>query len=212
MLSTITRSAQTLVDRVEGPERSEAAQIKLTADRAAAMMQQLVAFGRQQVLEPQRIELNAFVERIAVSLRSLLREDMRIETAVSDAGCAVTVDPAQLEQLLVNLALNARDAMPDGGVFSLSTELCDLQSDSARWGVDLPRGRYVCLRVSDDGVGMNDSTRRQMFEPFFTTRPTGLGLGLATVYGIVRQSGGDVRVESRPDDGTRFEIFFPPTI
>jgi signal transduction histidine kinase len=210
MLSTITQSAETLVERVDGPERTEAAQIKLTADRAAAMMQQLVAFGRQQVLQPQLVDLNTFVEGIAASLRPLLREDIRIVTSVSGDRCSVKVDPAQLEQLLVNLALNARDALPDGGVLSLSSELSDLQSDSARWGVDLPRGRYVCLKVSDNGVGMDDATRRQMFDPFFTTRPTGLGLGLATVYGIVRQSGGDVRVESRPRDGTRFEIFFPP--
>jgi signal transduction histidine kinase len=210
MLGTITRNAEALVERTDGAERTEAEQIKFAADRAAAMMQQLLAFGRQQVLKPQLVDLDAFVERIAASLRTLLREDIRIETSLSEEPCVLKVDPAQLEQLLVNLALNARDAMPEGGVLSISTGLTDLQSDSSRWGLDVPRGRYVCLRVTDSGVGMDDATRRQMFDPFFTTRPAGLGLGLATVHGIVRQSGGDVRVESRPGAGTRFEIFLPP--
>jgi signal transduction histidine kinase len=209
MLTTMTRSADSLVTSLEGPALEDAERIKVAADRAAAMMQQLLAFGRQQILRPELVDLNDFVEETAALLRPLLRQDIRIESGVASDSCDVDVDAAQLEQLVVNLALNAQDAMPEGGVLTISASSADLHSDSSRWGLDLPRGRYACLTVADDGSGMDDVTRARIFEPFFSTKAAGLGLGLATVHGIVRQSGGDVRVESRPGSGARFEMFLP---
>jgi signal transduction histidine kinase len=209
MLTTMTQSADSLVATLEGAALEDAERVKVAADRAAAMMQQLLAFGRQQVLRPQRVDLNAFIEETAAMLRPLLHKGIRIDSVVSAHPCAVQVDAEQLEQLVVNLALNAQDAMPAVGVLTISSSASDLHSDSSRWGLGLARGRYACLTVADDGSGMDDETRSRIFEPFFSTKRAGLGLGLATVHGIVRQSGGDIRVESRLGEGARFEIFLP---
>jgi signal transduction histidine kinase len=209
MLATMTQSADALVATLDGAALEDAERVKVAADRAAAMMQQLLTFGRQQVLRPQLVDLNVFVEETVAMLRPLLDKGIRIDSVVSADSCAVEVDAEQLEQLVVNLALNAQDAMPEGGVLSISAGSADLHSDSSRWGLDLARGRYACVTVEDDGTGMDDETRARIFEPFFSTKRAGLGLGLATVHGIVRQSGGDVRVESRPGEGARFEIFLP---
>ncbi len=170
------------------------------AERAARLVRQLLAFSRKQVLEPQVVDLNALVSDTARMIRPLLGEDVRIATRLAPALGRVRVDPAQIDQVLMNLAVNARDAMPRGGTLSLET---------ANVG-DGPGGQ-VALVVRDTGLGMDEATRAHLFEPFFTTKggSGGTGLGLSMVYGIVRQSGGQITVESEPGLGSSFRIVLP---
>jgi signal transduction histidine kinase len=170
------------------------------AERAARLVRQLLAFSRKQVLEPQVVDLNALVSDTARMLRPLLGEDVRIATRLAPALGRVRVDPAQIDQVLMNLALNARDAMPRGGILSLETS-----------NVGDGPGCHVALVVRDTGLGMDEATRAHLFEPFFTTKSGsgGTGLGLSMVYGIVRQSGGRITVESEPGLGSSFRIVLP---
>jgi PAS domain S-box-containing protein len=175
------------------------------AERAARLVRQLLAFSRKQVLEPQAVDLNDLVSETARMLRPLLGEDVRVVTRLAPALGRVRVDPAQIDQVLMNLAVNARDAMPGGGTLSLETVNVETPGGSPG------RGGEVALVVRDTGLGMDDTTRAHLFEPFFTTKTGsgGTGLGLSMVYGIVRQSGGQITVESEPGHGTSFRIALP---
>jgi two-component system cell cycle sensor histidine kinase/response regulator CckA len=186
-------------------------EITRAAGRAAELTAQLLAFSRRQMVAPRLFCLNSIVSDTEKMLRRLLGNhvDMNMELA-SDLG-NVLADPAQVEQVLLNLAINARDAMPDGGKLTIATRNIDVNSESVANPVDLRPGSYVLLRVADTGMGMDEEVRTHLFEPFFTTKPVGqgTGLGLATVYGIVTHSGGSVTVSSTPGVGTTFNLYFP---
>jgi nitrogen-specific signal transduction histidine kinase/CheY-like chemotaxis protein len=193
------------------PHREDVEEISKAANRAAALVQQLLAFSRQQVLQPRALDLNATIGDLAPMLTRLLGSDIRLEVRVHSELGIVRADPGQLQQVLVNLAVNARDAMPGGGALTIETTNVDLDESHTSNGITLSPGSYVLLAVSDTGVGMDRETREQAFDPFFTTKEVGqgTGLGLATVYGIVKQSGGYVWVYSEVGQGTTFKIFLP---
>ena len=184
-----------------------------TAERAAALTRQLLAFSRRHVIEPRVIDLNAIVSRMYEMLRRLIGEDIALLTEPGLGLEPVKADPAQLEQVLINLVVNARDAMPLGGELRIVTENFCVTEDFARGHVGLQPGPSVKLTVSDTGSGMNTEIQSHIFEPFFTTKPQGkgTGLGLSMVYGIVKQSGGNIYVASEPERGTTFTIFLPVT-
>jgi signal transduction histidine kinase len=184
--------------------------IASTAQKAAALTRQLLAFGRQQVLEARVLDFGAVVRGLAPMLRRVVREDIELLIEISGAG-HVEADPVQIEQVVLNLVVNACDAMPSGGRLTIEVDEVELGLRPDGWRVGAPAGRYVSLRVSDTGIGMDETTLANIFEPFFTTKDVGkgTGLGLATVYGIVTQSNGDIRVDSAPGRGTSFTIYLP---
>jgi PAS domain S-box-containing protein len=187
------------------------AEIRHAGQRAAELTQHLLAFSRQQVLRPEIVDPNSIVEEYVVMLRRVLGEEIELTTQLDPHLRSVEVDPGQLGQVLMNLAVNARDAMPQGGTLAISTQNVALKkSIPVEYGT-LPRGRYVLLSVSDNGEGMAAETRAHVFEPFFTTKEPGqgTGLGLATVVGIVEQSGGAIAVDTQPGEGTTFHIYLP---
>ncbi|HEV2398469.1 MAG TPA: PAS domain S-box protein [Candidatus Sulfotelmatobacter sp.] len=190
--------------------RNGVEQIKRAADRAAQLTQQLLAFSRKQVLQPRVLDLNETVAALQKMLTRVIGEDIELIANLSPSLMTVRADPGQVEQVLMNLAVNARDAMPQGGKIMMETFHADLSADEAR-ELDLPAGRYVVLKVIDTGHGMDAATLSHIFEPFFTTkaRGKGTGLGLAMVYGIVKQSGGGIQVESDSGRGTGFRIYLP---
>ena len=187
------------------PLRAEAQEIENAGKRAAALTQQLLAFSSRQVLKPEVLDLNAVVVDMDRMLQRLIGEHIELQTAPAPDLGAVLADPAQLEQVIVNLAVNARDAMPDGGVLTIETSNIEISEPIA------PAGEYVMLGVSDTGSGMDEGTRARIFEPFFTTKAPshGTGLGLATVYGILKQSGGHITVDSEPGLGSTFRAYLP---
>ena len=191
--------------------QSNLEQIVKATDRATALIRQLLAFGRQQVLQPRVVNLNDVISQLQQMLRRLIGEDVTITTDFSDDLWPVKADPGQLEQVLMNLAANARDAMPNGGKLILQTANVHLDEAYARAHVNVQPGEYAMFAVSDSGVGMDAKILSQIFEPFFTTKPVskGTGLGLATTYGIVKQSGGYIAVESEPGQGSTFRIYLP---
>jgi signal transduction histidine kinase/ActR/RegA family two-component response regulator len=193
---------------LEGGSRTAIEEVQAAADRGANLVRQLLAFSRRQRLAPRVIDLNKLVGDMDRLLTRLVGETIEMQLRLVAGGAPVKADASQLEQVVVNLVTNARDAMPRGGTLTISTAIVDAEGDHR-----LPAGRYVVLSVADTGVGMDDETRRLAFEPFFTTKDVGqgTGLGLATVYGIVEQSGGRVSVDSRPGEGSRFEIYLPKT-
>ena len=214
LLTIIKGNVELALHQLPGgvPLRNDLEQIAHAASRAALLTRQLLAFSRKQVLSPAVLDLNEVVADAERMLRRVIGEDITFITELAPAVSRVTADRGQLEQVLVNLVVNARDAMPTGGVLTVATADVDLSpSEAAARGI-LP-GAYVTIRVRDTGVGMDDATRSRIFEPFFTTKPVGrgTGLGLATVYGVVHQSGGFVSVDSAPGAGSTFTVFLPRT-
>jgi PAS domain S-box-containing protein len=198
---------ETLPD--DDARRGDVEEIVRAVDRAAALTRQLLAFSRKQVLRPTVFSLNEAVSTMEAMLRRLIGEDVRIELALAPDAGAVEADPVQIEQVVLNLVVNSRDAMPDGGVVTISTSLADMDDEYVRSHPDASAGTYACLTVSDTGTGMDEATRSRMFEPFFTTKGPGkgTGLGLSTVYGIVKQSGGHLDVTSRLGEGTSVRVY-----
>lgn len=197
----------------ESPLREPLEQIKKAGAQTAALTRQLLAFSRKQVLQPRRLDLNHLVTSQEPLLRRLIGADVELVIRLDPALAPVLADPSQLEQVLMNLVLNARDAMPHGGQLIIETTNVQIPPGLNGWQMDVPSGDYVRLSVSDTGCGMDAETLSHIFEPFFTTKEAGrgTGLGLATVYGIVTQSGGHVWVHSRPGSGTRFDVYLPQT-
>jgi PAS domain S-box-containing protein len=199
-----------LKDLPEGdPQRQVIEEIRDAGERAAALTKQLLAFGRRQIGRPRPLELNALISDAEHMLRRLIGEDIHLEANLDPALDLIEADPSQMNQILLNLAVNARDAMPDGGRLVFGTANAHFDRENAPQGC-LP-GAYVKLTVADTGTGMDDDAIQHLFEPFFTTKPSGrgTGLGLATVYGIVKQSRGSISVYSEPGKGCRFEIHLP---
>jgi PAS domain S-box-containing protein len=193
------------------PLRRNAEAIAAAADRAAGLTQQLLAFSRRQVLSPQIVSLNAVVRNLYGMLERVIGEDITCVLSLSEGIESVKADPGRIEQALLNLAVNARDAMPDGGTLSISTSIVELDEVYSRQHIGSRPGRFIMLAVSDTGCGMDPETRTRVFEPFFTTKEVGkgTGLGLSMVYGIVKQSGGYIWVYSELGLGTTFKIYLP---
>ena len=186
-------------------------EMKKAGERAAVLTRQLLAFSRKQVLEPKVLDLNAIVADLQKMLQRLIGADIEFIVALDPEIARVKADPGQIEQVLMNLAVNARDAMPGGGKLTVQTAQVRLDEEQARHHSELTAGEYVLLSVSDTGTGMTDEVKAHLFEPFFTTKPVGkgTGLGLATCYGIVKQSGGHIAVESELGKGTTFQVYLP---
>jgi CheY-like chemotaxis protein len=213
LLTIILGYAQLVEDRLgqENPLRSSVEEIKKAGERAASLTRQLLAFGRRQVLMPQVLDLNAVVSNIDKMLRRLIGEDIELVTVPAEDLGRVKADPGHIDQIIMNLAVNARDAMPRGGKLTIETRNVEFDASYAQNHAGTTLGPYIMLAVSDTGVGMDSETQARIFEPFFTTKEKGkgTGLGLATVYGIVKQSGGYIWVYSEPGRGTTFKIYFP---
>ncbi len=197
--------------RLSDPIRADLEQIRHAGERAAGLTRQLLAFSRRQVLQPRVLSLNGVVSEVDSMLRRLLGADVSLDMDLDPALGHVLADPGQLEQVLVNLVVNARDAIPAGGRVTIATANLQLQAADGARGNGVRPGAYVTLSVSDTGAGMDVPTQARIFEPFFTTKAAGkgTGLGLSTVYGIVEQSGGHIAVESAPGQGATFTIFLP---
>jgi PAS domain S-box-containing protein len=213
LLTVITGRSVMLLGRLKAddPLRRSVEQIQKTADRAAALTRQLLAFSRKQVLQRKNLDLNSTVEEISAMLRRLIGEDIDLLLTLRPDAGRVNADPGQLEQVLMNLAVNARDAMPRGGTLGVETGRVELPPPPAHRPDALPAGPYAVLRVIDTGVGMDAATQARIFEPFFTTKEPGkgTGLGLSMVHGVVRQHGGEIRVRSVVGGGATFEIYLP---
>jgi len=197
--------------RESDPLYEDIRNIREAGDRAASLTRELLAFSRKQMLQPVVLDLNTIVEGMLPQLQRLIGERIELKTVLAlDLG-RVKVDPAQIEQVVMNLAANARDAMPAGGRLTIGTANAELDETYTSQHVAVKPGQYVMLSVSDTGVGMTEETRNRIFEPFFTTKAAGRsnGLGMATVYGIVKQSGGSIWVYSEPGKGTAFKIYLP---
>jgi len=196
----------------EDPLRADLDEIHTAGERAASLTRQLLAFSRRQMLQPQVVDMNSVVQQLEKLLRRLISENVELVTALARDLLSVRVDPASIEQILVNLTVNARDAMPHGGRLTIETSNVDLDETFAIGHVPMKPARYVMLAVGDTGEGMDADTQARVFEPFFTTKEQGKGsgLGLATVYGMVKQSGGYIWVYSEPGHGTVFKVYFPP--
>jgi CheY-like chemotaxis protein len=195
----------------QDPVREDLDEILAAGRRAAELTRQLLAFGRRQAMSPAVVDLNAGVAGIEKMLRRLIREDIELVTTAHPRETWVQVDPGQLEQMLVNLVVNARDAMPAGGRITVATAVVTISAEEARRHPEGAPGDWVRLRVEDTGVGMDEETMRHVFEPYYTTKKAGkgTGLGLSMVYGIVRQSRGFIDVTSRPGQGATFDLHFP---
>src|SRR5213593_2332221 len=213
LLTVITSYSDLLLQDLGGedPKREDVEQVRKAAEGAAALTRQLLAFSRQQVLAPRVVSLSVVVQGVEKMLRRVIGEDVDLVTALDLNVGSVKADVGQLEQVLMNLAVNARDAMPTGGKLTIETANVEHDPDYAREREATLLRRFVMLAVSDTGIGMDEATKARIFEPFFTTKEPGkgTGLGLATVYGIVQQAGGFIWVYSEPGHGTTFKIYLP---
>jgi two-component system, cell cycle sensor histidine kinase and response regulator CckA len=213
LLTAINGYSSLALQRLEDghPVKSYLEEVKKAGDRAANLTRQLLAFGRKQILQPRALDLNDVVSDMNKLLRRLIGEDIQLTAKLSLNLGRVMADPGQIEQVLVNLVVNARDAMPRGGKLTIETGNVELDDLYGSKHVGVAPGNYVVLAVSDTGEGMTDEVRRRIFEPFFTTKEKGkgTGLGLSTVYGIVKQSGGNLSVYSELDKGTTFKVYLP---
>jgi two-component system cell cycle sensor histidine kinase/response regulator CckA len=205
--SELLLSGQTLPER----EREHVSEILGSARRAASLVGQLLAFSRKQILRPVRVDLNKLVADLSRMLRRLIHENITLDTQLDPSTGPIEADPAQLEQVIINLATNARDAMPSGGSLTFATRPVSLGAADRRPLADMKPGRYALLTVSDTGHGMDEATMARLFEPFFTTKGVGqgTGLGLASVFGTVKQTGGHICVDSSPGSGSTFSIYLP---
>src|SRR5256886_1332475 len=213
LLTVITSYSDLLLEDLgtDDPKRSDVEQVRKAADGAAALTRQLLAFSRQQVVEPRVVSLNAVVESLQKILRRVIGEDIELTITLAPDLESVRADVGQLEQVLMNLVVNARDAMPTGGRLTVETANVEHDPEYARDQEAAAVRRFAMLAVSGTGIGVDEATKAQIFEPFFTTKEPGkgTGLGLATVYGIVRQAGGFIWVYSEPGHGTSFKIYLP---
>jgi CheY-like chemotaxis protein len=213
LLTVITGYGEMLRRELSAPDplRRYTDEIIVAADRAASVTQQLMAFSRHQSAQTKLIDLNSSVAGMSTMLKRLLGERIELVSIPGPGTQRIKADPGQIEQMIVSLAMNSRDAMAEGGKFMIETAPVELAADTAGRPDTLSPGGYVLLTVSDTGTGMDAATLSRLFEPFFTTKAQGksTGLGLTIVYGIVRQSGGDINVYSKPGAGTIFEIYLP---
>ena len=213
LLTVITSYSDLLLEDLgpDDPKRDDVGQIRQAAEGAAALTRQLLAFSRQQVLEPKVLDLKATVAATEKLLKRLIGEDVHLTTSLAPDLGAVKADPGQLEQVIINLAVNARDAMPAGGRLTIEAANMEMDDVYVRSHAPARPGRYVMLAMSDTGIGMDEQTKARIFEPFFTTKESGkgTGLGLATVYGIVKQAGGFIWVYSEPGRGSSFKVYLP---
>lgn len=214
LLTVINGRTNFLADatNLDASQREDVEEIRLAAERAASLTRQLLAFSRKQVLTPRVVDLNAVIGNTDKMLRRLIGEDIHVQFVQQEGLGRITADSGQLEQILLNLCLNSRDAMPEGGILKIETANM-VSSGGLRRTVNPEEADLVLLCVSDTGEGMDENTREHLFEPFFTTKPEGkgTGLGLSTVYGIVQQSGATINVDTAPGQGTTFRIYFPRT-
>jgi nitrogen-specific signal transduction histidine kinase/CheY-like chemotaxis protein len=197
--------------RADDPSRELLAEIRKCGERAATLTRQLLAFSRKQVLQPQVVSLNTLLGELLKLLKRLIGEDIELALVPGAALGLAKVDPGQFEQAVINLAVNARDAMPRGGRLTIETHNAELAEGYAERYPEVRPGRYVLVVVRDSGQGMDEATKARIFEPFFTTKEPGkgTGLGLAMVYGFVKQSGGHIEVESEPGRGATFKVYLP---
>jgi len=213
LLTVIKGNSDLALERLKTTDtvRANCEQIRRVADRAALLTRQLLAFSRRQMLQPKILDLNELIVEMGRLLQRLLREDIEYKTQLAEPLGRVQADPGQIEQVLLNLIVNASDAMPKGGTLTIETASVRVDEGYAQSRTPLATGEYVMLAVSDTGFGMEASTKARIFEPFFTTKEPGkgTGLGLATVYGVVKQSSGYIFVDSEPGAGARFEIYLP---
>src|SRR4029077_4333861 len=212
LLMVISGYSEFLLERL-GPDpslRSPAQEIASAAERASSLTRQLLAFSRKQMLAPRILDLNAIVTENSKMLTRMIGEDIDLVMVPHASLGAIRADSGQIEQVIMNLAVNARDAMPSGGKLTIETSNVTLDEEYARFHAPLRSGDYVMLAISDTGAGMDAETQSHIFEPFFTTKgPKGTGLGLSTVYGIIKQSGGYIWVYSELGKGTTFKIYLP---
>ena len=213
LLMVITSYTELMLDAMADfdPMRKKAQEVLKASARAASLTRQLLAFSRKQVLDPQFHELNTLLKEMSKLLGRVLGEDVQVKLELTHELGKIYVDRGQIEQIMMHLAVNARDAMPEGGLFKIHTQNVEFDSSYARLPGSPPPGCYVMLSVEDSGPGMGRDVLAHLFEPFFSTKGTGKGsgLGLAAVYGIVKQSGGFIWVDSEPGHGTRFHMYFP---
>jgi PAS domain S-box-containing protein len=213
LLTVITGYCAMLLDQLttNDPMAADMQQILKAAERATALTRQLLAFSRRQVVQPKIVELSALVHDMQPMLRRLLGEHIELAIRTDPDPTKVRVDPGHLEQVIVNLSVNGRDAMPNGGTLTIGTRTVELQDESAQHVITLRPGEYVLLEISDNGTGMDEQTLSHLFEPFFTTKEKGrgTGLGLSTSYGIVKQNHGEILVRSAPGAGSTFTIYLP---